>query len=337
MTHTLQGVIRSLLFFITIAALFCQGCTKRETPSYSGPPTKMVIGIYRGELTTVLYMAEQLGYLKQMGIDAELRDFESGAAAVAALNDGRVDLATGADFVFAANIGKHPDLRMVAAINSANSIYLVARRDRGILKPADLKGKRVAVTLTTPGEYFLGKQLSYLRLKQDDVTMVNMTPTTAEKEMAAGSVDAAIFWNPVARRIRESLGANGVSWSAQSESPFHMLLISRDSFIKKEAPAMLRLMKALIMAEKAIEADPAAAKRHIARRIGMPESYLAEVWGDNRFRTSLDRSLILALEEQSRWIARSPGADNRRLPNYLDYIHFGALESVDPGSVTIIH
>jgi NitT/TauT family transport system substrate-binding protein len=297
----------------------------------------MVIGIYRGELTTVLYMAEQSGYLKQMGIDAELRDFESGAAAVAALNEGRVDLATGADFVFASTIGGHPDLRTVAALDSANSVYLVARRDRGIHNISDIKGKRIAVTLTTPGEYFLGRQLNYLRLEQDDVTMVNMTPTTAEKEMVAGSVDAAIFWNPVARRIRESLGSNGISWPAQAGSTFHMLLISRDSFIKKDAPAMVRLMKALHMAEKAIEADPAAAQRHVAKRIGMTEAYLAEVWGDHRFRVSLDRSLMLALEDESRWIDRSQVEAGRKLPNYLDYIHFEALESAHPDSVTIIH
>jgi len=337
MRQTFKRIIRLLLFCITYSALFILGCTTQQTPSHSGPPTKMIIGIYRGELTTVLYMAEQSGYLKQMGIDAELRDFESGAAAVAALNEGRVDLATGADFVFASNIARHPDLRAVASINSADNVQIVARRDRGIHKITDIKGKRIAVTLTTPGEYFLGKQLSYLRLKQDDVTMVNMPPTTAEKEMAAGSVDAAIFWNPVARRIRESLGSNGTSWPAQAGSRFHMLLISRDSFIKKEAPAMVRLMKALHMAEKAIESDPAAARRHIAKRIGMPEAYLADVWGDNRFRVSLDRSLLLALEDESRWITRSQGTAGQKPLNYLDYIYFEALESTHPDSVTIIH
>jgi NitT/TauT family transport system substrate-binding protein len=325
-----------MLFSLMVTALLCSGCTRQDATT-SGPPAKMTIGIYKGELTSVVFAAEQLGYLKKMGLDVELRDFESGAAAMAALNEGRVDLATAADFVIASNIGTHPDLRIIATINSSNSIFVVARRDSGIHKPADLKGKRIAVTFTTPGEYYLGKQLNFSRLKPDDVTMVNMAPTAAEKEIVAGSVDAAVYWNPVAQRMKESLGANGVSWPAHAESPFQMLLISRDSFIKKDAPAMERLMKALLMAEKAIEADPAAVQLSIAQRIGMPGSYLAEVWGDNRFKVTLERSLMLTLEEQSRWLSRSQGVANRKPPNYLDYIYFDALESARPGSVTIIH
>ena len=331
-----RSFIQAFIPVVMLIALLC-GCSKQETSTYSGPPTKLKIGIYKGELTSVVYIAENLGYLKQMGIDAELLDFESGAAAVAALNEGKVDLATGADFVFASNIDKHPDLRAVAAINRANNVFIVARKDRGIKSTADLKGKRIAVTLTAPGEYFLGKQLNYSRLKINDVTMVNVTPTMMEKEMPEGNFDAAIAWNPVAYRIKESLGANAVSWGAQSETFFHMLLIARDSTIKKESAAMVRLMKALNLAEKAIARDPINTQQYITRRIGMPEKYLADVWGDYQFKVSLDRSLLLTLEEQSRWIQKSRASTAVMQPNYLQYLYLDALKAVRPESVTIIH
>lgn len=337
MRNTIRATIKSLLISSTIFTLFCLGCTKQEPQTYSGPPTKLVIGIYKGELTSVVYIAEHLGYFKLMGLDVELRDFESGAAAVAALNEGKVDLATAADFVFASNIGKNPDLRAVAAINSANNIFIVAHKDRGITSAADLKGKRIAVTFSTPGEYFLGKQLNFSRLQSTDVTIVNVTPPMMEKGMLAGNFDAVIVWNPVAQRIKEGLGVNAVRWNAQSESNFYMLLMTRESLIRSESPAMIRLMKALILAEKSIESDPVKIQQYIAKRIGMPEKYIADVWSEYKFMVFLDRSLMLTLEEQSRWIQKDMASPENKQPNYLNYLYFDALKTVRPESVTIIH
>lgn len=322
---------------IAIYTFLLYGCTKQETPIYSGPPTKIVIGIYKGELTSLVYMAEHLGYFKQMGLDVELHDFESGAAALGALNEGKADLSTAADFVFASNIIKHPNLRIIAAINSANNVYIIARKDRGISNAADLKGKRIAVTFTTPSAYFLGKELNRSRLKAEDVTVVNVPPTIMEKGMMDGIYDAAIVWNPVAHRIKDNLGANAVSWNAQSENIFHMTLIGSDSFIKKESAAMVRLMRALKLAEVAIAEEPIKAQQFISKRIGMPEKYLTDVWGEYKFRVYLDRSLLLALEDQSRWIRKVQGGSEVLQPNYLDFLYFEALKSVHPESVTIIN
>jgi NitT/TauT family transport system substrate-binding protein len=337
MGQTFQRIIGSLLFSVALTTLFCQGCTKRETPSWSGPPTKIIIGIFKGENSAVAYVAEQSGYFRQMGLEVELREVSSGVAAMAELNQGRVDIALSAEFVFVSNIDKHPDLRIAASLNRISSVHLVARKDRGISSPADLKGKRIAVVSTSIGEYFLGKFLHSNRLRLDEVTIVDMTPPMMEQEIGAGSVDAAIAWDPVSWRLRESLGSQAVSWPAQAESVWHLVLVAREKFIKKEPAAMVRLMKALLMAEKTMANDPATAKRDIAKRLGLTENYLAAVWGDNQFKVSLDRSLMLNLEEQSRWIGTMQGAAGLKQPNYLEFIYFDALEAARSESVTIIH
>lgn len=330
-------MIRILAVVAMSFVLICHGCTKQEAPSYSGPPTKMIIGAPKGESVTVLYALEQLGICKKMGIDFELREFDSGVAAMTALNQGHIDLAAASDFVFASNIDKNPDLRIVAGINRSNNTFIIAQKNRGINKPADLKGKKIAVTLTSIGDYFLGKYLSSNRLKPEDVTMVNMTPSMMEKEIVTGNIDAAIAWDPVARRMRDILGPNANIWPAQAESPYHMVLVARDSFIKKESAAMLRLMKSLVLAEKSIETDPAAVQRYLSKRIGMPEKYFSDIWGDNQFKLFLDRSLLLTLEEESRWIIKTRGMVETSQPNYLKYLYLDALKTVRPESVTIIN
>ncbi len=326
-----------LVFLLTVFSHLLQGCSRQEAPSYGGPPTKITIGIYKGEATALLYAAEMFGYLKQMGIQAEFREFDSGVAAVAALNEGSVDLATAADFVFVSNIEKHPDLRLIASINSSNNTYMVARRDKGVLRPADLKGKRIAVTRTSVAEYFLEKYLNANRMRSGDISIIYISPTEMEKEIAAGSIDAVMVWDPVARRIKERLGTNAASWPAQAESSWHAALIVRSSLIRKEPAALVRLMKALIMTEKSVANDPAAVQLHLAKRFGMPEKYFADIWGDNRFKVSLDRSLLLTLEEESRWIRKMQGATGQKLPNFLQFLYLDALEAARLESVTIIH
>ena len=322
---------------IAIFSLLLTGCTKQDTPTYTGPPTKMTIGIYRGEGSAVMYVADRFGYLKQMGLDVELKEFASGAAALVLLKEGQLDVVDAADFVFASNIDSHPDLRILASINNPTNNYIVANKERGITKPADLKGKRIGVKRTSIADYYLGKFLFSNHLSLNDVTVVNMDANMMERPLVAGEIDAASVWDPVARQFVESLGINAVSWKSQGESRYHLVLIAQDSYIKKEPAAVVRLIRALVMAEKFIATYPLQVQRYLATRLSMPEKYINAVWGDNNFKVSLDRSLMLMLEEEYRWISTSRGDPYLRMPNYLNYLYFDALKTVRPESVTIIH
>lgn len=332
MPKTLQKILLVVVSF----ALFCSGCSRQEPPPYSGVAKKIVIATPKGESAGVVYALEHLGYAQQLGIDLKVQEVESGVAAVAALNEGLVDLAVASDFVFVGNVEKHQELRIAAAVNSCTNTYILARKDRGIIRPADLKGKRIAVTSGSVAEYILGKYLYSNRLQMEEVSLVDMDPSMMEKEIVAGSIDAAIVWDPVARRIQKSLGENGVSWQAQSERSYLMVLIGRDSFMKREAAGMVRLMQSLIMAEKSIAADPVAVQNNLAQRFKMPGRYFVDVWGDNRFTVTLDRRLMLSLEEESRWIHGAQGGKDLWTPNYLQYIYFDALTAARPESVSII-
>jgi NitT/TauT family transport system substrate-binding protein len=64
---------------------------------------------------------------------------------------------------------------------------------------------------------------------------------------------------------------------------------------------------------------------------------LTELWPSYRFNVALDQSLILALEDETRWAIKSKLTGRTDTPNYLDYIYLGGLQSVAPSAVTIIH
>lgn len=331
-----RATILSLFLIGFISTTLC-GCTRQERPVFTGPHVKLSIGIPKGESAALVLGSDLSGFFKQHGLDVTIKVFDSGVMAVEALNNGLVDLATPSDFVFASNIGKHPDLRIITTINKKTDMKLTARRDSGISTPGDLKGKRIAVTLTSIAEFYLANFLNAHRLTIQDVNTVNMSPPSMEKAVMDGNVDAAIVWSPTSKNIADSLGSRSVSWNVLSGSNWHQLLVTTENLIKKEPSAMIRLVKALILAEKSMAEDPGPVQRDLASRFGMPEKYFTGIWGENQFKISLDRSLLLALEEQSRWIQKNRGSTAVMQPNYLQYLYLDALKAVRPESVTIIH
>jgi ABC-type nitrate/sulfonate/bicarbonate transport system substrate-binding protein len=56
----------------------------------------------------------------------------------------------------------------------------------------------------------------------------------------------------------------------------------------------------------------------------------------NRFLKSLDQSLILAMEDEARWMIKNNLTGEKKTPNLLDYIYFDGLNTIKPKSVNII-
>jgi NitT/TauT family transport system substrate-binding protein len=50
---------------------------------------------------------------------------------------------------------------------------------------------------------------------------------------------------------------------------------------------------------------------------------------------TLDQSLILAMEDEARWMISNNLTTEKTVPNFLDYIYAYGLKSVKPAAVTI--
>ena len=59
------------------------------------------------------------------------------------------------------------------------------------------------------------------------------------------------------------------------------------------------------------------------------------MWELNTFSVSLDQSLLLALEDESRWAVKNGLTHRKTLPNYLDYLYLDGLQGVKPEAVMI--
>src|SRR5207248_11312063 len=65
-----------------------------------------------------------------------------------------------------------------------------------IQSPADLKGKRIALSYGTFGHVFVLTGLAKYGLSRADVTIVNLAGESVPDALAAGKIDAGHTWDP---------------------------------------------------------------------------------------------------------------------------------------------
>ncbi len=96
-----------------------------------------------------------------------------------------------------------------------------------------------------------------------------------------------------------------------------------------------RLLKSLALAEEYFIDHPNEAKAIVQRRLNFSDAYMATVWPDHQFSLSLDQSLLIAMNDEGRWMINNNLTRERTMPNFKDYIYTKGLQEVNPESVNI--
>jgi NitT/TauT family transport system substrate-binding protein len=141
-----------------------------------------------------LYVGEENGYFAEAGIRIEQLPAEGAGDAVRNVVVGNADIAMADAFSGFFAIQKGIDLRGFYCPYTQNWMTLVVNTAHGIKKPADLKGKTVAVTSqASTSRYYLMVLLAANGLSESDVTMVSVGRDFASA-LLSGRADAASSW-----------------------------------------------------------------------------------------------------------------------------------------------
>ena len=329
-TNAPTRILSAALLIVAVGLSACGQST-------SEPVEQLTIGVFKGVFSSLIWIAESQGYFPDHGLEVIIRDeYETGKEPVRDAVDGKVDIATAAEFVLVNASFDNNNLTAISTIDLADAIELVARKDHGITRPTDLRGKTIAIPKNTQAEFFLGRFLTFNDLTLDDVQIVGMSPSELVDAIVAGTIDAAMIWEPNIYEISNRLGNNLITFPGQSGQDFYFLMVTTNEVITARPEAIERFLKALIEAEKFVKEHPEKAKDIITERLDVEEDYVASVWPKNDFTTSLPQSLILAMDDEARWSIANNLTDKKTVPNYLDYIYLDGLEAIKPEAVTII-
>jgi len=94
----------------------------------------------------------------------------------------------------------------------------VARKDRNIQNPSDLKGKKIGFSAGTVSDYFLYAFLMTENIPPKDVMLVDIPADRQVEAIVKGDVDAVSAFEIFAFEAEKLLGENAVSWTSRITS-----------------------------------------------------------------------------------------------------------------------
>jgi ABC-type nitrate/sulfonate/bicarbonate transport system substrate-binding protein len=290
------------------------------------------------ESMTLFWVAQEQGFFGQNDLNLTLHKYNTGAAALSGVVNGEADIVVGTtEFPLAIQALNHQSVQSIGVMSKSNFIYVIGRTDRGINDVSDLKGKTIGTTFGTIAHYYLGRFLTLNDINIQDVTLVDLkNPIEWVDAVVNGSIDAVATAQPSADLAKDGLGANAVVWSLHSNQPLYAQAIAAKNWIIENPDLCSRFLNALYQAEKFVADHPAEAKAIVKQQMNFSDTYVEKVWVQNEFSLSLDRSLILAMESEARWLIANHLTNTVAVPEFFDYIYSEGLSSVKPESVNLI-
>lgn len=321
-----------------VLALGTVSCSDTPDAGTAQDPQEVRVAWSPFESTALFWVALDQGYFEDNGLEVDTLKFDTGAASLDAALEGEADLAVGAtEFPMVHRALQDQGLLTIASIARSEFVYVIARKDRGIAEPGDLRGKRIGTTEGTIANFYLGRFLELNGIALDEVELVDLkSPDEWSGAVIEGDVDAVATAQPYASEAKDALAGNGLWWSAQSHQPLYAQVVASDDWIAQHPEQAERFLRALAQAEDFTAAEPEAAKQILADQLEFDDSYVDQVWLQNRFGLSLDQSLVLAMEDEARWIIRSGLTSETTVPDFTENIYVDGLASVKPEAVSII-
>ncbi|MBI2750004.1 MAG: NrtA/SsuA/CpmA family ABC transporter substrate-binding protein [Burkholderiales bacterium] len=225
------------------------------------------------------------------------------------------------------------DIATVGASTRNNGV--VARRDAGILRASGLKGKRIGYTPGTTSDFFLDSMLTSAGLTRAEVTPVALKPEEMQGAIVARTVDAVSTWNFPLAQVQHVLGSNALLIYDQEVYTETYNVATQQGFLQAQPETIKRFLRALLKAETYTARNRDEVQRLMSDATRTDMDLVREVWDVFSYHVVLDPTILLTLEDETRWAMRNKLTDQTAMPDYRKYIHTGSLRSLKPDAVKL--
>ena len=287
-------------------------------------------------LAGLIFIAEDGGIFSRNGLNTTILYCDTGLACMKGMADGEAEIAASSEYPVVGMVLKQENISVICSIDKYQGQYIVGRKDHGIDRVPDLRGKKIGVARGTITEFYLGRFLYLNNISLNDVTLVNVRPSQFADSIGDGSVDAILVPQDYLQPVEERLGSNAIVWKAQSNQNAFGVLTCRNDWIPSHSGTINRLLTSLVQAENYALSHPIESKAILQRRLNYTEEDMATIWPQHQYSVTLDQSLITAMEDEGRWMIDNNLTNERQLPNFLDSVNEDGLKTVKPEAVNII-
>lgn len=189
-------------------ALGAAGAAALLNPRAAHAATRQLrVGYQKGALSIIRAHGTLEQRLAALGATVKWVEFSAGPVQLEALGAGSIDFGDVGEAppIFSQAAGT--PLVYVGATVPRPYVEAVLVKDDSLQRPAQLKGKRIALNKGSNVHYFLVKLLEKHGLQYGDVTPVWLAPADARAAFERGSVDAWAIWEPYLAAAQQTLKA----------------------------------------------------------------------------------------------------------------------------------
>ncbi|MGA4633199.1 ABC transporter substrate-binding protein [Pseudomonas solani] len=219
-----------------------------------------------------LYLARDLGYFKELGLDLELTTIEEASMYMAAQASGKLSGSASTIDEVLKYRSKDFCFKAVAALDeSYGGDGVLVGKDVTSLK--DLKGQSVAVNEGSVSQFWLSYLLKHNGMTMADLDIQNMTADDAATAFIAGRVPAAVTWEPHLSLVRQKGEGKVLVDSSTTPGVIVDVVALSCDVIDKQPEDVKALVKGLYKAVQFTQDNPEKAHEIMAKGVG---GYLAD-------------------------------------------------------------
>jgi NitT/TauT family transport system substrate-binding protein len=288
---------------------------KNKTPT---PLEKKTITIAdtRAISTALLPIAVEKNIFDKYGLNVKLLPVQTGDEALKAVVGKSADIALAAVTPYAFLAIDKPEMKIFVTVAESHDNQIIANKSKDISKPTDLKGKKIGYVKTTVSELGLEKFLQTNGMQKGDIQWINLKPLTMPAALFSGEIDAYSAWEPHLANGKKMLGDKAVIFTEpQNTFTWQMNLIADESYINGNKDALVRLIKALIEAEKFVSENKEEAIAITANHVNIPSDTLTSIWSKFEFKVNLRDDLANIVKENLGWANDRRETKSYKLPD----------------------
>jgi NitT/TauT family transport system substrate-binding protein len=283
------------LIALLLALLFClsfvSGCAAKTENASTSPvdagtsaaePVEITIGFCTWIGYAPLYIAQKKGFFEKYGVKPTLTIIEDESQYASAMYSGSIQgLGNVLDREVIHYAKGTPETVVLAMDESSGGDGIIASGD--IQTVADLKGKTVGLDKASTSYFFFLTVLANNGMQESDVTISDMGADAAGAAFLAGSLDAAVTWEPYLSEANTREGGHVLVSSKEVPGTIVDVLTVRSDFAEQNPEAVKGLAAAWYDAIDYYKQNPDEGNAIMAKGLGLETADVADMAAGSSF------------------------------------------------------
>ena len=278
------------------------------------------------------FVADKEGFFKEEGLDVTVKYTVSGKVAVDGVVAGAGVMGISASLVSVTAATRAPIYIIAPLGRSVHYMQMVALG--GNSRAADLKGKRIGFQFGTEGHRFALTYLQKNGISAKEVTLMNIPAQALPAALSRKDIDALSVWPPHSTKALQATPGSKFLEDSKGVLIGFGVVVMRKDFVESDPEGARKLLRALLKADKFMNANPARTMEHFAAQGKVTMGMTKSIYKDLKpiYSMAIDKEFFNELKLSADFLADHGFTKERGDPS--QFIYHQLMKSGAPELVT---